>query len=156
MKPAIIILFVLSLLLPSCKSKRDKCASVIGLMRTEARATDAMVKGKASAQPAAEHAKLLEEMQNMPAPEEEPPPEEPKPEEPKTDEKATGDEPGKPGEKKRSIGIDQVRPLAWFCGLTPHTAANKVALLTPADAMTLAAARSRSSSHCPGLQPSTS
>jgi hypothetical protein len=61
MKPAILIFFVLCLLLPSCKSKRDKCASVIGLMRTEARATDAMVKGKAGDRPAAQHAKLLEE-----------------------------------------------------------------------------------------------
>ena len=60
MKP-ILIFFVLCLLLPSCKSKRDKCASVIGLMRTEARATDAMVKNKADATSAAEHAKLLSE-----------------------------------------------------------------------------------------------
>jgi hypothetical protein len=51
MKPAVLILLVFGLLLPSCKSKRDQCAL----------ATDAVVKKKADAQSSEEHAKLIEE-----------------------------------------------------------------------------------------------
>jgi hypothetical protein len=61
MKPAILIFLVLCLLLPSCKSRRDQCASIIDLLRTEARATDAVVKKKAGAPSTAEHAKLIGE-----------------------------------------------------------------------------------------------
>ncbi|MFC1654927.1 hypothetical protein ACFL2F_03885 [Myxococcota bacterium] len=60
MKPAILFLLVLSLLLPSCKSKRDKCVSVVRLMKAEAQATDAVVKKKADAPTKAEHTKLIE------------------------------------------------------------------------------------------------
>lgn len=47
-----------------------------------------------------------------------------------------------PSEERRSIVIDQVRELGAFFALRPHTAARKVALLTPADAMNLHAANS--------------
>lgn len=47
-----------------------------------------------------------------------------------------------PSEDRRSIVIDQVRELGAFFALRPHTAARKVALLTPADAMNLHAANS--------------
>jgi hypothetical protein len=65
MKPTIptivTILAVVCLLLPACKSKRDQCASIIGLLRTEARATDNMAKKKADAKSAQEYAELLVE-----------------------------------------------------------------------------------------------
>jgi len=61
MKPAIIFLFVFCLLIPSCQSMRDTSVSVIRLMKTEALATDAVVKQKADALSAAEHTKLIEE-----------------------------------------------------------------------------------------------
>lgn len=47
-----------------------------------------------------------------------------------------------PSEERRSIVIDQVRELGAFFALRPHTAARKVALLTPADGMNLHAANS--------------
>jgi hypothetical protein len=61
MKPAVLILLVFGLLLPSCKSKRDQCVTIIRLMKAEALATDAVVKKKADAQSSEEHAKLIEE-----------------------------------------------------------------------------------------------
>jgi hypothetical protein len=60
MKPAIFILLIFGLLLPSCKSKRDKCVDVVRLMKAEALATDAVVKKKPDALSAEEHAKLIE------------------------------------------------------------------------------------------------
>jgi hypothetical protein len=61
MKPAIIILPVLGLLLPACsKSKRDQCMCIIRLMKTEALATDAMIKKKPGALSDRDHARLLE------------------------------------------------------------------------------------------------
>lgn len=61
MKPVILILLVLGLLLPSCKSKRDKCVDVIRLMKAEAQATELVVKKKPDALSPEEHAKLIEE-----------------------------------------------------------------------------------------------
>lgn len=60
MKPAILAMLILGLLLPACKSKRDKCVDVIRLMKTEALATDALVKKKPDALTKAEHAKLID------------------------------------------------------------------------------------------------
>lgn len=60
MKPALFILLSLSLLLPSCKSKRDKCVSVVRLMKAEAMATDAVVKKKPDALPPTEYAQLID------------------------------------------------------------------------------------------------
>jgi hypothetical protein len=60
MKPAILILLIFGLLLPACKSKRDKCVDTVRLMKAEAMATDALVKKKPDAPSAAEHAKLIE------------------------------------------------------------------------------------------------
>lgn len=45
-----------------------------------------------------------------------------------------------PVEDSTTINIDQVRALRDFVGLTPHTAARKVVILEPADAMNLNAA----------------
>jgi len=59
-KPALFTLLILGLLLPSCKSKRDKCVDVVRLMKAEALATDALVKKKPGALTKAEHAKLIE------------------------------------------------------------------------------------------------
>ena len=61
MKPALLTLLVLGLLLPACKSKRDKCVDVVRLMKAEAVATDLVVKKKPDALSAEEHAKLIEE-----------------------------------------------------------------------------------------------
>jgi hypothetical protein len=60
MKPAILILLIFGLLLPACRSKRDKCVDVVRLMKAEALATDAVVKKKPDALSAEEHAKLIE------------------------------------------------------------------------------------------------
>jgi len=60
MKPAILVMISLSLLIPSCKSKRDKCVDVVRLMKAEALATDALVKKKPGALSKAEHAKLID------------------------------------------------------------------------------------------------
>jgi len=60
MKPAILVLLVLGLLLPACKSKRDKCVDVVRLMKAEALATDAVVKEKPDALSKDEHAKLID------------------------------------------------------------------------------------------------
>jgi DNA polymerase-3 subunit delta' len=46
----------------------------------------------------------------------------------------------RPLEEGKSISIDQIRELRHFLSLTPHTAPRKVVLLSPAEAMTLAAA----------------
>jgi hypothetical protein len=61
MKPTILVLLIFGLLLPSCKSKRDKCVDTIRLMKAEAEATDLVVKKKPDALSAQEHAKLLDE-----------------------------------------------------------------------------------------------
>ena len=45
-----------------------------------------------------------------------------------------------PAEEGKGIGIDQIRALGDFLALRPHTAAHKVALIAPADAMNLHAA----------------
>ncbi len=47
-----------------------------------------------------------------------------------------------PEEDRRGIVIDQVRALGAFLALRPHTAARKVAVLSPADSMNLNAANS--------------
>lgn len=47
-----------------------------------------------------------------------------------------------PTEPGKSLLIDQVRALGEFMALRPHTAARKVAVITPADALNLAAANS--------------
>jgi hypothetical protein len=60
MKPAILFLLVFGLLLPSCKSKRDKCVDTVRLMKAEALATDSLVKKKPGALSAAEHTKLID------------------------------------------------------------------------------------------------
>ena len=60
MKPAILVLMLLGLVLPACKSKRDKCVDVVRLMKAEALATDALVKKQPDALTPAEHAKLIE------------------------------------------------------------------------------------------------
>lgn len=60
MKPAIFVLLILGLLLPACKSKRDKCVDVVRLMKAEAQATDLVVKKKPDALSSEEHAKLIE------------------------------------------------------------------------------------------------
>lgn len=46
----------------------------------------------------------------------------------------------RPLEEGKSISIDQIRDLRHFLSLTPHTAPRKVVLVSPAEAMTLAAA----------------
>jgi DNA polymerase-3 subunit delta' len=47
-----------------------------------------------------------------------------------------------PLEDKTSIAIDQIRELAGFLSLRPHTATRKVVVIAPAEAMTLSAANS--------------
>ncbi len=47
-----------------------------------------------------------------------------------------------PLEDKTSIAIDQIRELGGFLSLRPHTAARKVVVIAPAEAMTLSAANS--------------
>jgi DNA polymerase-3 subunit delta' len=47
-----------------------------------------------------------------------------------------------PIEKGKSISIDQVREIASWLALTPHTADRKIVVLTPAEAMTIQAANS--------------
>ncbi len=47
-----------------------------------------------------------------------------------------------PEEDRRGIVIDQIRALGSFLALRPHTAARKVAVLSPADSMNLNAANS--------------
>ncbi len=47
-----------------------------------------------------------------------------------------------PEEDRRGIVIDQIRGLGAFLALRPHTAARKVAILSPADSMNLNAANS--------------
>ncbi len=47
-----------------------------------------------------------------------------------------------PVEEGKSISIDQVREIASWLALTPHTADRKIVILTPAEAMTIQAANS--------------
>ncbi len=47
-----------------------------------------------------------------------------------------------PEEDRRGIVIDQIRSLGTYLALRPHTAARKVAILSPADSMNLNAANS--------------
>lgn len=47
-----------------------------------------------------------------------------------------------PVEEGKSISIDQVREIASWLALTPHTANRKIVILTPAEAMTIQAANS--------------